>query len=50
MSSALIAGIYGMNFKDIPELSWAHGYLYCLTLMVVSSLAILWLFKRKDWL
>ena len=50
MSSALIAGIYGMNFKDIPELNWAHGYPYSIGLMIVSSAGILWLFKRQDWL
>jgi magnesium transporter len=50
MSSALIAGVYGMNFKDMPELGWKYGYAYCIGLMIVSSLAILWQFKRKDWL
>ncbi len=50
MSSALIAGVYGMNFKDMPELGWKYGYAYCLALMVVSTLGILWQFKRKDWL
>ena len=49
MTSALIAGIYGMNFKDIPELSWSFGYWYCLGLMVVSSVGILVLFRRKGW-
>jgi len=50
MSCALIAGIYGMNFHDMPELGWKYGYAFCLGLMLVSSLGILWLFKRKDWL
>jgi magnesium transporter len=50
MSSALIAGVYGMNFKNMPELDWKYGYGFCLGLMVVSSLFILWLFKRKEWL
>lgn len=50
MSCALIAGIYGMNFKYMPELAWADGYLFSLGLMVVTTAGILWLFKRKDWL
>jgi magnesium transporter len=39
-----------MNFKDMPELGWKYGYAYCIGLMIISSLAILWQFKRKDWL
>ena len=50
MTGALIAGIYGMNFKRMPELDWVFGYPFALLLMVVSSLAIIALFKRKDWL
>ncbi len=50
MSCALIAGVYGMNFKYMPELGWKYGYAFCLALMIVTSLGILWLFKRKDWL
>ncbi|MEO8183816.1 MAG: magnesium transporter CorA family protein [Deltaproteobacteria bacterium] len=46
----LIAGIYGMNFKRMPELSWALGYPYALALIVLSALLpILW-FKWRDWL
>lgn len=50
MTCALIAGVYGMNFHDMPELGWSHGYEYSLGLMVVASIFVLWLFKRKDWL
>lgn len=50
MPPTLIAGIYGMNFKDIPELNWSYGYLYALTLMAASVfLPILW-FWRRGWL
>jgi magnesium transporter len=46
----LIAGIYGMNFKDIPELSWSFGYGYAWGIMVLSAvLPLLW-FRRKGWL
>lgn len=50
MSAALIAGIYGMNFKYMPELGWVDGYPFALGLMAVSSALILYFFKRKKWL
>ncbi|GAA1340168.1 magnesium and cobalt transport protein CorA [Kocuria palustris] len=46
----LIAGIYGMNFDDMPELHWALGYPYSLGLMALCSLVLYLVFKRKDWL
>ncbi|MFT8717937.1 magnesium transporter CorA family protein [Acetobacter sp.] len=50
VAPTLIAGIYGMNFKDIPELSWSYGYWYSLGAMVASiALPLLW-FWRKGWL
>jgi magnesium transporter len=46
----LVAGIYGMNFVNIPELHWHFGYYYALGLMVGAA-AVLWvLFKRSGWL
>jgi len=46
----LIAGIYGMNFKNIPEYDWPLGYLYALLAILVSAvLPLLW-FRRKGWL
>jgi magnesium transporter len=46
----LVAGIYGMNFKNLPELEWTHGYPWALALMVVSAvLPYVW-FRRKGWL
>jgi magnesium transporter len=45
----LIASMYGMNFKNMPELSWSWGYEYGLALIVVSTvLPILW-FKSRGW-
>jgi len=41
----VIAGIYGMNFKIMPELNWAYGYPFALGLMVVTT-AALYLFVR----
>jgi magnesium transporter len=46
----LIAGIYGMNFKGMPELDWAWGYPYGLALIAVSALIPLIWFKLRDWL
>jgi len=46
----LIAGIYGMNFKNMPELDWAWGYPMALTLIVITAaLPLIW-FKWKDWI
>ncbi|RUT79316.1 magnesium/cobalt transporter CorA [Ancylomarina longa] len=44
-----ITGIYGMNFKYMPELNWELGYLSAWILIVVISIAMLLYFKRKNW-
>jgi magnesium transporter len=46
----LIAGVYGMNFAHMPELDWAFGYPYALTLMVVFVAALWVFFKKSGWL
>ena len=46
----LVAGIYGMNFKNIHEYDWAWGYQWGLALIVISALLPLIWFKWKDWL
>jgi len=46
----LIASIYGMNFKALPELEWTYGYPFSLALMVVSVTLPFWYFRRKGWL
>ncbi len=46
----LIASIYGMNFKDIPELNWSFGYWYALSLMALTIVLPLIWFWRKGWL
>lgn len=48
--NTLIAGIYGMNFRHMPELDWRLGYPLSLTLMVVVTFGGYRLFKRRDWL
>jgi magnesium transporter len=49
MASALIAGIYGMNFMFMPELGQKWGYPWALFLMVVVSGGLAFYFKRRDW-
>jgi magnesium transporter len=44
-----IAGIYGMNFKEIPELDWNNGYFYALFLMAGIALLELFVFWRRGW-
>jgi len=46
----LIAGVYGMNFQDMPELSWWFGYPLALALMAVCSLGLFAGFKHTGWL
>lgn len=46
----MIAGIYGMNFEHMPELSWMLGYPLALLLMVVCCLLLHRGFKRRGWL
>lgn len=46
----LVASIYGMNFKVIPELNWENGYIYALALMILSAVLPLFYFYRKGWL
>lgn len=46
----LIASMYGMNFHNMPELSWRYGYQWGLALIVLSTLAPLGWFKWRGWL
>jgi magnesium transporter len=50
LGSTLVAGIYGMNFNEMPELRWQYGYAMAIGLMVVITVAGYWFFRRKDWL
>jgi magnesium transporter len=40
---------YGMNFKNMPELDWRHGYIAAGSLVLLSTTATYWYFKRKKW-
>jgi magnesium transporter len=46
----LIAGIYGMNFQNEPELHWHFGYFYALGLMAITAIGMLIWFRRKGWI
>ena len=46
----LISSIYGMNFKNMPELEWEAGYPIALGLILVAAILPLWYFKKKKWL
>jgi magnesium transporter len=46
----LIASIYGMNFKFMPELEWEYGEAFALMLMALSVALPFWIFHRKGWL
>lgn len=45
-----IAGVYGMNFKNIPELNWEWGYEYAWGVMIAVSLLLWLIFKWKKWI
>ncbi|WP_022878181.1 magnesium/cobalt transporter CorA [Microbacterium sp. B19] len=47
---SLIGAIYGMNFKNMPELDWTFGYPMALALMAATSFGLWITFKRKHWL
>ena len=45
-----IASLYGMNFKNMPELNWTYGYAYALSLIALSIVVPLMIFWRRGWL
>src|ERR1035437_9561781 len=44
-----IVGVYGTNFENLPELHWRHGYFLMWGVMVLTTLVMLWYFRRKKW-
>jgi magnesium transporter len=50
MSITVVAGIYGMNFKYMPELDWRYGYAGALMAMLLIGLALFIYFRRIKWL
>ena len=50
MPLTFLAGVYGMNFKYMPELEWHWGYFFIWGIMLVIAIAMLIYFRRKKWL
>ena len=46
----MIAGVYGMNFQQMPELTWAFGYPFALALMAVLDGYLFYRFRKAKWL
>jgi magnesium transporter len=46
----LIAGVYGMNFRHMPELDWAGGYPFALLLMFGIDGLLWWRFRKASWI
>lgn len=49
MPMTFIAGVYGMNFDVMPELTWTYGYAYALGLMAGIGISVAIYFKKKGW-
>ena len=45
-----MAGLYGMNFQNMPELSWPWAYPVLLLMMLIVAAVMLWFFRRRGWL
>ena len=46
----MIAGIYGMNFENMPELKWHYGYVACLALMAIIDGLVFFRLRKAKWL
>jgi len=44
-----VAGVYGMNFDNLPELHFKYGYLYFWTIMVLITLGLIIYFRKRKW-
>jgi len=45
-----IVGLYGMNFKHMPELDWQYGYFVAIVMMAVADVYLYYRFKKARWL
>jgi magnesium transporter len=46
----MIAGVYGMNFEHMPELTWGFGYPLTLLIMAAIDLYLFYRFRKAGWL
>ena len=45
-----VVGVYGQNFRRIPELHWGFGYAFSWGVIIVTTLVQLWFYRRKGWI
>jgi len=50
MPLTFLVGVYGMNFKHLPELEWRNGYFMLWGFMLALAVAMIIYFRRKRWL
>ena len=50
MPLTFLVGVYGMNFKNLPELDWAYGYYYIWGFMITITAIMIYFFKKKNWI
>ncbi len=50
LGATLIAGIYGMNFTHMPELSWYFGYPTAIGMMLILTFVLVYFLRKRDWL
>ena len=50
MPLSFIAGVYGMNFENMPELKWPHGYYDILLIMAITAVLMMLFFRKKKWI
>lgn len=50
MTGAFVAGVYGMNFKHMPELDWLFGYPFAVLVMIGIGMLEVWFFRKKGWI
>jgi magnesium transporter len=50
MPITFIAAIYGMNFKNMPEVEWRYGYAFAWGLIILVTAGMIWFFRRRKWI
>jgi len=50
MPPTFLVGLYGMNFKYMPEFNWRYGYVFFWVLVLIITIALLFFFKKKKWI
>jgi magnesium transporter len=50
MPLTFIAGVYGMNFKYMPELEWRYGYFLIWGIMIIIGVVMVMFFQKKKWM